>query len=37
MTPEMEKGNYTLLVEVTGIKPVWTDKSKQSMEVTILL
>jgi hypothetical protein len=28
MTPEMEKGNYTLLVEVTGIKPVWTDKSK---------
>ena len=28
MTPEMEKGNYTLLVEVTGIKPVWTDKSQ---------
>lgn len=28
MTSEMEKGNYTLLVEVTGIKPVWTDKSK---------
>lgn len=28
MTPEMEKGNYTLLVEVTGIKPVWTDESK---------
>ena len=28
MTPEMEKGNYTLLDEVTGIKPVWTDKSK---------
>ena len=28
MTPELEKGNYTLLVEVTGIKPVWTDKSK---------
>lgn len=28
MMPEMEKGNYTLLVEVTGIKPVWTDKSK---------
>lgn len=28
MTPEMEKGNYTLLVEVTGVKPVWTDKSK---------
>lgn len=28
MTPEMEKGNYTLLVEVIGIKPVWTDKSK---------
>ena len=28
MTPEMEQGNYTLLVEVTGIKPVWTDKSK---------
>ena len=28
MTPEMEKGNYTLLVEVTGINPVWTDKSK---------
>lgn len=28
MTPEMEIGNYTLLVEVTGIKPVWTDKSK---------
>ena len=28
ITPEMEKGNYTLLVEVTGIKPVWTDKSK---------
>ena len=27
VTPEMEKGNYTLLVEVTGIKPVWTDKS----------
>lgn len=32
MTPEMEKGNYTLLVEVTGIKPVWTDKSKTFYE-----
>ncbi len=29
MTPEMEKGNYTLLVEITGIKPVWTDKTKR--------
>ncbi len=28
MTPRMVEGNYTLLIEVTGIMPVWTDKSK---------
>lgn len=28
MTPKLLKGDYTLLIEVTGIKPVWTDKSK---------
>ena len=24
----MSKANYTLQVEVTGIRPVWTDKTK---------
>jgi len=24
MTPEMPEDNYTLLIEVTGIMPVWT-------------
>ena len=28
MTPKLPKGDYTLLIEVTGIKPVWTDKPK---------
>ena len=28
MTPEMPEDNYTLLIEVTGIMPVWTDKTK---------
>lgn len=28
MTPKMVEANYTLLIEVTGIKPVWTDKTK---------
>lgn len=28
ITPELPKGKYTLKVEVTGIHPVWTDKSK---------
>ncbi|MCD7940684.1 MAG: family 43 glycosylhydrolase [Bacteroides intestinalis] len=28
MTPEMAEGDYTLSIEVTGIIPVWTDKSK---------
>lgn len=28
ITPEMPKADYTLLIENTGIKPVWTDKTK---------
>ena len=28
ITPEFEKGNYGLTVEVTGIMPTWTDKTK---------
>ena len=28
ITPEMDESNYTLLIEVTGIMPVWTDKTK---------
>lgn len=28
MTPKMVEADYTLLIEVTGIKPVWTDKTK---------
>ena len=28
MTPKMSKGDYTLLIEVTGIMPTWTDKTK---------
>ena len=28
ITPEFEKGNYELQVEVTGIMPTWTDKTK---------
>lgn len=28
ITPEMSAGDYTLLIENTGIKPVWTDKTK---------
>ena len=28
ITPKMSKANYTLQVEVTGIRPVWTDKTK---------
>ena len=28
ITPEMPEADYTLLIEVTGIKPVWTDKTK---------
>lgn len=28
ITPKMPEANYTLLIEVTGIKPVWTDKTK---------
>ena len=28
ITPEFEKGNYELRVEVTGIMPTWTDKTK---------
>lgn len=29
ITPKMSEANYTLLIEVTGIKPVWTDKTKR--------
>lgn len=28
LSPVLPKGEYTLLIEVTGIMPVWTDKSK---------
>ena len=28
ITPELPKGNYTLTIEVTGISPTWTDKTK---------
>ena len=28
ITPKFEKGNYELQVEVTGIMPTWTDKTK---------
>lgn len=28
ITPPLSKGDYTLTIEVTGIKPVWTDKTK---------
>lgn len=28
MTPEMPEDSYTLLIEVTGIMPIWTDKTK---------
>ncbi|WP_044468167.1 family 43 glycosylhydrolase [Bacteroides uniformis] len=28
ITPEMPEADYTLSIEVTGIKPVWTDKTK---------
>lgn len=28
ITPEMPEADYTLLIEVTGIKPVWIDKTK---------
>ena len=36
ITPKMPKANYTLQVEITGVRPVWTDKTKQSMEVMAL-
>lgn len=29
ITPVMEKGEYTISVEVTGIRPVWSDKTKR--------
>ena len=29
ITPRMPKDRYTLCVEVTGISPVWTDKTKR--------
>ena len=28
ITPELSKGKYTLVIEVTGISPTWTDKTK---------
>lgn len=28
ITPELSKGKYTLIIEVTGITPTWTDKTK---------
>ena len=28
ITPKMPKANYTLQVEITGVRPVWTDKTK---------
>ena len=28
ITPKMPEASYTLQVEVTGIRPVWTDKTK---------
>lgn len=28
VTPEMPESDYTLLIENTGIKPVWTDKTR---------
>lgn len=29
ITPVMEKGEYTISVEVTGIRPIWSDKTKR--------
>ena len=29
MTPQLAKGEYTLVIEVTGISPTWTDKTKR--------
>jgi hypothetical protein len=29
ISPQLPVGDYTLVVEVTGISPVWTDKSKK--------
>lgn len=29
ITPGMEMGNYTVSIEVTGFRPVWSDKSKR--------
>lgn len=29
ITPRMPASDYTLLIEVTGIRPTWTDKSKK--------
>ena len=29
ITPKFPKNDYTLSIEVTGIKPVWTDKTKR--------
>ena len=28
ITPKMPKANYTLQVEITGVRPIWTDKTK---------
>ena len=28
ISPELADGEYTLIIEVTGISPVWTDKTK---------
>ena len=29
ITPKFPKNDYALSIEVTGIKPVWTDKTKR--------
>lgn len=29
ITPRLAKGQYTLMIEVTGVKPNWTDKTKK--------
>ena len=29
MTPQLAEGEYTLVIEVTGISPTWTDKTKR--------
>lgn len=29
MTPQLAKGEYTQVIEVTGISPTWTDKTKR--------